>query len=223
MEIHARPRGFSLVEVLTVLAIIGVLAGMVAVGISRLKGAAARKSMAADLYSQFLLARSRALARERTQIIVIDAVAGTNGTFGYYQFEDAATPPAIFTPTQLNNLLTAMTDPPTVPAGYTLKLIEQRTSTTNGFLMATDAWPGALPVPWNGVGPLAVSTVGGCSFCAGGTGAIGFLPGGRVAFSDGNAVGGFIVLAGDPGGIGTNVHTGIGIAPTGFVQKVEQR
>jgi hypothetical protein len=180
--------------------------------------------MVTDLYSELLLARSRARARERTQIFVLDAAAGPNNTYGYYHFQDAATPPAILNTASLNSLVLAMTDPPTVPAGYTLSLLESRASPGNGFFMNADAWGGVPPFPWAGLAVAGkVSTTNGCSFCSGGTGAVAFLPSGRAIFSDGNAVGGLIVVQGDAAGPQTSVRSGIGISPSGYVQWVEQR
>jgi prepilin-type N-terminal cleavage/methylation domain-containing protein len=224
---HPRSRaGFTIVEMMVVIAVVGVVAAMGAAALSNMKSSLGRRAMTVDFYSELGVARMRARAKERTQIIVVDANAGTNGTFGYYHFEDAATPPAIFSGTQLANLVTAMTNPPTVPAGYTLLLLEQRSSATNGFYMNTDGWSGTpLPFPWAGLMDAGgkISTINGCSFCAApGAGAIGFLPSGRAVFSDSNLRGGFIVIAGDTAGPSTKLLAGIGISPTGFVQQVER-
>jgi prepilin-type N-terminal cleavage/methylation domain-containing protein len=217
--------GFTVIEMMVVLAVVAVVAAMGAAALSNVKSSLGRRAMTVDLYSELGMARMRARAKERTQIIVIDANAGTNGTFGYYHFEDATTPPTILSSTKVADLLTAMTNPPTVPAGYTLTLLEQRSSATNGFYMNTDAWRGtALPFPWaNLMDTGKISTVNGCTFCAApGAGAIGFLPSGRAVFSDSNVRGGFIVIAGDAAGPSTTVLAGIGISPTGFVQLVER-
>lgn len=206
---------------MTALAIITILAGLTIAAFSQIKSSTSRKAMATDLYSELSIARQRARARERAQIIVIDAVAGTNGTYGYYHFEDSGTPPTLFSGAQLNTLLTSMTDPPTVPVGYTLTLVEQRANVNNGYVMATDGWGGAPPFPWTPIGSPNVNTAGGCSFCTSGYGAIAFLPSGRAVFSDSNVVGGFIVISGDAAGPQTTVTSGVGIAPSGFIQQVE--
>lgn len=212
-----------MVEMVAVLAIIAVLAGLTYSALSRIKSTAGRRSMATDLYSEVSMARSRARAKERTQIIVIDATSGTNQTYGYYHFEDAATPPAIFTSADLVALLTAMVNPPTVPAGYTLTLLESRTNANNGYYMNADGWSGVPPFPWSSLAVSSrVSTVNGCSFCsASGYGAVALLPSGRAVFSDGNTLGGLIVIQGDTAGGQTTVRTGIGVATSGFVQQVE--
>jgi prepilin-type N-terminal cleavage/methylation domain-containing protein len=219
-----RPNGFTLVEMVVALAIFTVLAALTYGAMSRIKSTVGRRSMATDLYSEMLMARSRARAKERAQILVLDAAAGSNNTYGYYHFQDAATPPAILNAAALGNLVLAMTDPPAVPAGYTLALLESRASPSNGFYMNSDSWGGVPPFPWAGLAVAGrVSTTNGCTFCSGGAGALAFLPSGRAIFSDGNALGGLIVVQGDAAGPQTDVHSAIGISPSGFVQLVEQR
>lgn len=218
------PRGFTLVEILAAVAIFAVLAALTYGAMSRIKSNVGRRSMATDLYSEMLMARNRARAKERAQILVLDAAAGSNNTYGFYHFQDAATPPAILDAANLGNLVLAMTDPPAVPAGYTLTLLESRASATNGFFMNADSWGGVPPFPWAGLAVAnRVSTSSGCSFCSGGAGAVAFLPSGRAIFSDGNALGGMIVVQGDAAGPQAGVRSAIGISPSGFVQLVEQR
>jgi hypothetical protein len=209
---------------MTVLAVLAILASSTILSLSKMKSTLARRSMSVDLYSELAMARARARMKERTQIVVVDAAPGSNGTFGYYHFEDSATPPAIFSGSQLSSLVGAMTNPPAVPAGYTLTLLESRTSATNGFSLSADAWAGtALPFPWAGLMTSGkISTASGCSFCSSGQGAVAFLPSGTAIFSDSNALGGFIVVAGDSASPGTGMTTGIGISPTGFVEQVER-
>jgi len=216
-------KGFTLVEIMAALAIFGILAAMTAVALTRLKTTMGRRAMTSDLYSQLSVARARARAKERAQIVLIDAIAGGNQTFGYFFFEDATLPsPTLLSAAQLNALVTAMTNPPTVPAGYTLALLDSRTSPNNGYYMNADSWGGAAPFPWTSLMVSGkIDTTGGCSFCTGGIGAVAFLPSGRAIFSDQNLLGGFIVLAGDATGPATAVMSGIGISPTGFVQQVE--
>lgn len=215
-------RGFTLIETMTALAIFAILVALTVGAFGKMKSIVGRRSMAADLFSQLAMARNRARTAERMQILVIDAVAGANNYFGYYYFEDAATTPTLLSSSQLNSLVTAMNNPPTVPAGYNLRLRDARESATNGYYMNADAWDGPLPFPWTPIAPIKLDTSAtGCSFCSGGRGAVGFLPSGRVVFSDNNALGGFLVISGDAVGPATNVRTGIGISPLGFVQQVE--
>lgn len=220
----ARPGGFTLVELITALAILAILGSLTAGAFSTIKGIVGRRSMVSDLYSTLAAAHGRARLAERSQIVIIDATPGTNNTFGYFLFEDSGSPPTLFNGSQLGALVTAMTNPPTVPAGYTLTLRDQRTSANNGFYLSADAWAGPLPFPWTPLSPAPankVSTAGGCSFCSGGFGAVAFLPSGRAVFSDNNALGGFIVISGDAAGPNAAVQSGIGISPLGFVQQVE--
>jgi prepilin-type N-terminal cleavage/methylation domain-containing protein len=223
---RSRGDGFTLLEMMVTIAIVAILFALTVGAFSSLKGTIGRRSMALDLYSELNLARTRARFVERTQVVVIDATLGGNGYYGYYHFEDSGTPPTLFNGAQLQTLMSKMTNPPTLPAGYTLTLREQRTSLLNGYYLSADAWNGPLPFPWTPLTPTAspkLSTTGGCSFCSGGYGAVAFLPGGRAVFSDNNNLGGFIVIAGETAGSTTNVRSGIGISPLGFVQQVEQK
>jgi prepilin-type N-terminal cleavage/methylation domain-containing protein len=219
----ARSRGFSLIELVTALAIMAILAALTVGSFSSIKGIIGRRSMVTDLYSALTVARTRARLRERTQIVVIDAIAGLNGTFGYYHFEDNG--PTIFNGTQLGTLMTAMTDPPNVPPGpptYALNLRDQRTSPNQGYYLNANAWSGPLPFPWTPLAPVTLNTTTGCSFCAAGYGAVAFLPTGRAVFSDNNNLGGFIVISGDTKGPTTTMQSGIGISSFGFIQQVER-
>jgi prepilin-type N-terminal cleavage/methylation domain-containing protein len=217
----ARFRGFSLIELVTALAIMGILAALTVGSFSSIQGIVGRRSMVTDLYSALSVARARARLTERAQIVVIDAAKGNNGTFGFYHFEDGTPTPTLFNASQLNTLMGLMTDPPNVPAGYTLTLRDQRTSLYNGFYLNVDSWDGPLPFPWSPLGTVKLNSTAGCSFCTGGYGAVGFMPSGRAVFSDNNALGGFIVISGDTTGAGTAVRSGIGISPLGFIQQVE--
>lgn len=219
-----------MIEVAVVLALIGVLSAMVLGAMSSLRDWSRRRSLTADLYSALNLAHSRAVVRQRTQIIYIDGIAGANGTYGFFHLEDASAPPnLIYSANQLNTVITPL-DPSrpstTTPAPYALTPLDQSAATFNQFNETADAWLGApLPFPWAALattpgGP--VNTTGGCTFCVGGFGAVGFLPDGRAIFSNGNAVGGLVVMQQTNPSSVTRV-TGIAISPTGFVQLVEPK
>src|SRR3981081_4049272 len=83
-----RASGFTLIEMMTALAIVVVLVGMTLGALSQLRSQASRRAFTTDLAADLALARNRAIARQRTQVIVIDATAGANAVFGYFHLED---------------------------------------------------------------------------------------------------------------------------------------
>lgn len=220
------PRGFTLVEMSAVIAIVAVLAALTINGMGALRESVRRRSQAADLYSALELARTRALSRQRTQVVYIDAAAGTNGVFGFFSFEDATTPPNLFTATQLATLVGTLdpSDVTTAPAPFTLRRLDDVTGTYNPFFLDADAWQGKpLPFPWGALAAVLngpISTAGGCTFCTAGNGAVALLPNGKAIFSDANVIGGMVVLRQVTPNNVTRV-TGVGIAASGFAQLVE--
>jgi Tfp pilus assembly protein PilE len=212
-------RGITLIELAVVLAIATTLISLSVMAFGNFKSSVKAKNVSGDFLSTLGHARARALARQRTQLIVIDAVAGANGTYGFYHFEDAAQPPNVFAPTNLSAILATLnpSQPSTAPNPYVLLLVDSNYDSANPYLAATNGWPNALPFPFT---PLSINTTGGCSFCSVGTGAIAFLPNGRAIFSDGNATGGLVVLQSVArNGVATG-QAGLAISPTGFVQKL---
>jgi hypothetical protein len=202
-----------------VLSIVSLLMGLGLMAFSNLKVSVKTKNLAGDLLSTLAHAHGRAAARQRTQIIVIDAIAGANGTFGFYHFEDAATTPNIYSTTDLSAILGALNPslPSTAPNPYVLRVVDSTYDVNNPYLAATNAWGSGLPFPFASV---PVNTSGGCSFCSAGAGATAFLPNGRVIFGDGNTLGGLIVLQGIGPNGSTTGKTGLAISPTGFFQKL---
>lgn len=226
-------RGFTLLEMMVTVAIVAVLSALVYSGIGALRESARRRSLSADLYSGIALARARAIAKQRTQLIVLKTVGPPTGPFGFYHFEDQyPTPPAsteILAATDVNAIVSVLdpTNLSTVPAGYGLARINESTTTFNGFQQTADAWNGnPLPFPWAALatsvgGP--VNTREGCTFCSGGAGGIALLPNGRAIFSDSNTAGGLVVIrqqTENPNGPISRV-TGVAVSPSGFVQLVE--
>src|SRR5436190_78577 len=81
-------RGFTLVEMLTAVAIIGVLAGMSAVALDRMKSRGNFASATGDFIATLRTARAEAFARGNPTVVVVDtanrkwwAVEDVNGDF----------------------------------------------------------------------------------------------------------------------------------------------
>lgn len=206
------------------LAIIGIVASLVLFGMGGLRNIAQRRSLAADLYSATGLARARAVARQRTQIIVIAAKPASSSYYGFYLFEDNTQPrPSIFTAANLSAIVNAAFDPSAPPAN--LRRVDDSLLRSNQFLLSKDAWRGKpLPFPWAGLAPApggAVDTTGGCTFCTGGMGAAAFLPNGKAIFSDGNTTGGLVVLTSAGGNATVTPVLGVAISQSGFTQLLE--
>ena len=211
--------GFTLIEIGIVIALVAVLASLSVVAFNNLQNTAKMKNIAGDFAGTLAHAQSRAMARQRTQLIVIDAIPGTSKTFGFYHYEDAKQPsPNISDSTAINTIVTSMTlsQASSAPSPYVLLWVDEGFQNKDQFLRATNAWGGTLPFPF---ASLSTNTTNGCSFCSSvGRGAIAFLPTGRAIFSDGNALGGLVMFRSlSSSGSG---KTGVAISATGFLQKL---
>jgi hypothetical protein len=211
--------GITIVELTVVLAIATVLVSLSVMAFSNFKYSIKAKNLSGDFMGTLGHARARAVARQRTQIVVIDAVAGANGTYGFYHFEDAAQPPNVFAAPNLTAILGSLnpSQPSTAPNPYVLLLVDSNYDVVNPYLAATNAWGSTPPFPF---ALLPTNTTGGCSFCAGGNGAIAFLPNGRAIFSDGNTVGGLVMLQSVARNGSVTGQTGLAISSSGFFQKL---
>jgi prepilin-type N-terminal cleavage/methylation domain-containing protein len=213
-------RAFTVLEMAVALAIASMLAGLGLMALGGLNASMKRQSFATDLYTAMAQSRSRAISRQRTQVMVIRTVAAADGTFGYYEFEDAAAPPNIYSATDLSTILGTL-DPSkfniTTPPPYSLSLVDKNTVTISPFTIATNSWGGTLPFPFAQV---TTNTSGGCSFCTAGSGAVAFLPNGKVIFSDANGAGGLVVVQSTSADGSPATKSGVAVSPTGFFQKL---
>lgn len=225
-----RPRrGFTLLEMMTVVAIIGILGALSAMGIQAFVASGSLKYAVSSLQGNLSSARERAQVTTRTQIVVVSANNTSPRRYGFYVYEDARTPPNIFSVADLTAVLANLT-PPTInvtglaAAGYSLRAVNSDQLQKSPFLMASNAWAGAtLPYPWDALGVSNVlATTNGCTFCDATTkvGAVAFLANGRAIFSNG-ATAGMVVLTGGTGSAPGQV-TGVGVNRLGFVQAVNR-
>ena len=189
----ARARGFTLIEMLMAVAIIGVLAGMSAVALDRMKSRGNFASATGDFIATLRTARAEAFARGNPTVVVVDmdarqwwAVEDVNGDFALASFSSSS------------------------PAPSPDRLIYQGQLPTSVSFGPIDGWGAALPAPFSGVptgytnivladggsgGTVDISVDGGsaapnfkyCSFCdtSSRKGAITFLPSGGALFSGG--------------------------------------
>jgi type II secretory pathway pseudopilin PulG len=180
-------------EMMTVLAIVGVLAGMSGAALSRMKTRGNFSSATGDFLSTLRTARAEAFARGNPTVVIVDAQAGrwwavedADGNFSLASFNPATPAPAP------DRLIYAGQLPPSTSFG------------------PPEGWGSALPQPWAGIptgyvnivladggsgGTADISVDGGsaapnfkyCSFCdpSSKQGAITFLPSGGARFSGG--------------------------------------
>jgi len=189
------PRGFTLVEMITAVAVIAVLAGISALALSRLKNRGNFSSAAGDFLATLRTARAEAFARGNDTVVVVDMAGGR-----FWAIEDVD-----------GNFALASFDP-AAPAPSPDRLIYQGQLPDGTSFGPLDGWGSALPPPYSGVptgftnivfpdggsgGFADISVDGGsaapnfkpCSFCdtSSKLGAIVFLPSGGAIFNGGPA------------------------------------
>jgi prepilin-type N-terminal cleavage/methylation domain-containing protein len=215
--------GFTLVEVSVVVAIFGVLAALSAAALISLRNGARRRSTGAELYGAMVSSRNRAVARQKTQLIVVSTAKDSNNNFGHYVFEDASTTSTsgVWSSSDLTTILGALdpANPASAPAPYQLTMLDCLNVPINPYLVSTNPWSGsALPFPWAGLG--TASTATGCTFCVNGRGAIAFLPNGRAIFNNSAATTGLVVI--DPVTPAAPPNA-LAVSTSGFSQLVDKR
>jgi prepilin-type N-terminal cleavage/methylation domain-containing protein len=185
------PRGFTLIEMMTVVAIAGVLAGITVLALTRLKTRGNFSSATGDFIATLRVARAEAFARGDNTVVVVDSAGGN-----WWAIEDiagsfslAAFSPATPAPSPARLIYTGALPPGTSfgPAGgFGQALTPPYSGIPTGFVNIVLADGG------NG-GVADISVDGGsaapnfkyCSFCrtSDGFGAIVFLPSGGANFN----------------------------------------
>jgi prepilin-type N-terminal cleavage/methylation domain-containing protein len=236
-----RLRGFTLIEMMMVVAIVGVLAGMAAMALSRMKTRGNFASATGDFAATLRAARAEAFGRGNPTVVIVDTQAGA-----WWAIEDV-----------LGTFTLASFDPanpaPSNPDGGLGDRLIYRGTLPSGVSFGPSGGIGqALPMPFSGIptgyvnivladggsgGTANITADGGssapnfayCSFCDTGTGkgAITFLPSGGATFSGGPGTVGQQLsiqdLALDGGGGATSIIDYAIVAATGSIEPVTIR
>jgi prepilin-type N-terminal cleavage/methylation domain-containing protein len=181
---EGRDRGFTLLEVLLVLAILGVLTGMAVVAFDAVGRRGALQNAAFDFQGAMMSARTRAVSRGYPVWVVLYPDANrtslTDGMGAFIVVEDHAgtyvrDPIELF---KLKLQTSVVDDKPLVSAVYFLEDYNKKVR----FETLTPGGVGLFGAPFQ---KLTART---CSFCTSGAflaGAIGFFPDGSARFADG--------------------------------------
>ena len=191
--LRVRSRGFTLIETMMAVAVIGVLAGMSAIALSRMKTRGNFSSATGDFIATLRTARAEAFARGNQTVVVVDIDAGL-----WWAIED------------VNGDFSLASFSASTPAPSPDRLIYSGTLPAGTSFGPLDGWGAALPQPYSAIptgylnivladggsgGVADISVDGGsaapnfkyCSFCdtSSKKGAITFLPSGGAIFSGG--------------------------------------
>lgn len=182
-----REGGFTLLEVLLVLAILGVLTGMAVVAFDAVGRRGALQNAAFDFQGAMMSARTRAVSRGHPVWVVLYPAAnraGLTGGMGAFSVVEDRNSTYVRNPARLFTLrleVDVVGDMGTVSAVYFLEDYSKKVR----FETLTPGKVGLFGAPFR---MLAAQT---CSFCSGAahqSGAIGFFPDGSARFVDGEGV-----------------------------------
>ncbi len=188
-----RARGFTLIEMLTTMVVVAVLAGMSVAALNRMKSRGSFASASGDLLATLRTARAEAFARGNPTVVIVDSQTGQ-----WWSVED------------VNGDFSLATFNPATPAPSPDRLIYSGQLAAGTSFGPQGGWGAALPQPWSGIptgyvnvvlpdggsgGVADISADGGssapnfkyCSFCDSSSkrGAITFFPSGGATFSGG--------------------------------------
>src|SRR5438128_2500399 len=172
--LRVRSRGFTLIETMIAVGVIGVLAGMSAIALSRMKTRGNFSSATGDFIATLRTARAEAFARGNQTVVVVDIDAGL-----WWAIED------------VNGDFSLASFSASTPAPSPDRLIYSGTLPAGTSFGPLDGWGAALPQPYSAIPTgylnivLADGGSGGVCDTSSKKGAITFLPSGGAIFSGG--------------------------------------
>jgi prepilin-type N-terminal cleavage/methylation domain-containing protein len=210
--LQSRHRGFTLIEMVVAMAIVGIMAGLSIAALSGLKKRGNFVSATGDLLEGLRLTRAEAFSRQAPCVFIIDTVGNR-----WWSIIDIA------------NAFNLTTFAPATPAPAPAVLLASGTLPT-GVIFGPSGTPGGygatyLPAPYGGI-PGNTSTsptpYGYCTFCLSsgtnaGFGSISFYGAGSAVFSANSSAFGnqFTIQSPQPGGSGLQTMTFAVVARTG--------